>query len=39
MKRRPHKKDLFEAYEQHGKRKSQPPSEAEFRAVEGKELI
>ena len=36
---RPHKADLFAMYEQHGKRKSQALGEAEFRAVEEKELL
>jgi thymidylate synthase (FAD) len=36
---RPHKSALFAMYEQYGKRKSQPLSDAEFRAVEEKELL
>lgn len=36
---RPHKADLFEMYEQHARRKSQALSDAEFRAVEEKELL
>lgn len=36
---RPHKAALFELYEKHGSRKAQALSEAEFRAVEEKELL
>ena len=36
---RPHKSALFEMYELHGKRKSEALGEAEFRAVEEKELL
>jgi len=36
---RPHKAALFEMYEKHGSRKAQALSEAEFRAVEEKELL
>ncbi|MGB6552577.1 MAG: FAD-dependent thymidylate synthase [Candidatus Binataceae bacterium] len=36
---RPHKSALFEMYELHGKRKSEALSEAEFKAVEEKELL
>ena len=36
---RPHKSSLFELYERYGTRKAQALSEAEFRAVEEKELL
>jgi thymidylate synthase (FAD) len=36
---RPHKLALFELYERHGTRKSEALGEAEFRAVEEKELL
>jgi len=36
---RPHKSALFELYERHGTRKSEALSDAEFRAVEEKELL
>jgi thymidylate synthase (FAD) len=36
---RPHKSALFEMYELHGKRKSEALGEAEFKAVEEKELL
>ena len=36
---RPHKSALFELYEKHGSRKAQVLGEAEFRAVEEKELL
>ena len=36
---RPHKSSLFELYERHGPRKSEALGEAEFKAVEAKELL
>jgi thymidylate synthase (FAD) len=36
---RPHKSSLFELYERHGTRKAEALGEAEFRAVEEKELL
>jgi thymidylate synthase (FAD) len=36
---RPHKSTLFELYDRHGSRKAQALSEAEYRAVEEKELL
>jgi len=36
---RPHKSALFEMYELHGKRKSEALSDAEFKAVEEKEIL
>ncbi|HUO03921.1 MAG TPA: FAD-dependent thymidylate synthase [Candidatus Binataceae bacterium] len=36
---RPHKSALFELYERHGSRKAQALSEAEYRAVEEKEIL
>jgi thymidylate synthase (FAD) len=36
---RPHKSALFELYERHGKQKAEALTEAEFRAVEEKEIL
>ena len=36
---RPHKSSLFELYERYGSRKAEALGEAEFRAVEEKEIL